>query len=218
MFHNIFDNKKEKQSNKTKIIIDNREKQSLVPSELFKLNFNIQFQQLAIADYILNDIVIERKTISDLKSSIINRRIFKQITELKRYKKYLLIIEGNQDELFNNKIIHKNAIKGFIQASQLDFQIPIIFSENEKDTALNIFLLSKRDPNKKISLINKQSSTSINQQKLNILQSFPNIGPATAEKLLKEFKSLNNIFNSSESELEKIIGKKSSIFYQLVRR
>ena len=59
-----------------KIIIDHREKNSLVSSELHKKGYEIEFQQLKVADYLVNDIAIERKTVSDFKSSIINKRMF----------------------------------------------------------------------------------------------------------------------------------------------
>ena len=64
-FFNIFSKEKikSKEQNSEKIIVDNREKNSLVPSELSKNNINFEFQQLPIADYIINDFAIERKTI-----------------------------------------------------------------------------------------------------------------------------------------------------------
>ena len=74
-FFNIFSNKKIKENKKT-IIADNRERNSLVISELVKLNHEVQFEQLEIADYLVNNIAIERKTKSDLASSIIDKRIF----------------------------------------------------------------------------------------------------------------------------------------------
>ena len=74
-FHNIFSKEKETIENKIKIIIDNREKQSLVASQLANLGFQIEFQQLKVGDYLVNDVAVERKTINDLKSSIINKRI-----------------------------------------------------------------------------------------------------------------------------------------------
>jgi len=67
-FHNIFSTKKEtKKESKIKIIIDNREKQSLVASQLANLGFQIQFEQLKVGDYLVNNVAVERKTINDLK-------------------------------------------------------------------------------------------------------------------------------------------------------
>ena len=98
----IFDifSKKEKKlkslesKEKIKIIIDYREKNSLVASYLIKENFNIEFKELKIGDYIVKDTIIERKTIPDFISSIINGRLLKQLEDLKQYENKLLIIEG----------------------------------------------------------------------------------------------------------------------------
>src|SRR3989344_6401322 len=133
-----------KENQKIKILVDNREKNSLVPSILISKNFEVNFEQLPVADYILNDTAIDRKTISDLKSSIINKRIFQQMLEIKQYKKYILIIEGSQIELYNNEIIHENAIRGFLLSISLDYQVPIILAKDEEDTANYISLLARK--------------------------------------------------------------------------
>ena len=49
-----------------------------------------------------------------------------------------------------------------------------------------------------------------------ILEGFPNIGPATAKKLLEHFKTLKNLVNSSEEELKSVVGKKSEAFYKII--
>ena len=43
---------------KTEIIVDYREKNSLVISNLIKLGFEIEFKELKIGDYIIKDIII----------------------------------------------------------------------------------------------------------------------------------------------------------------
>src|SRR3989344_8810775 len=92
-FFNIFSKKQEKKNSeenkKAKIIIDNREKNSLVISELINLGTEIELKQLQIADYLVNDVAVERKTINDLQSSIINKRIFSQLKDLKQYRQNL---------------------------------------------------------------------------------------------------------------------------------
>lgn len=209
-FFNIFSAEKIPKKEKIEIIIDNREKNSLVPTELIKLNFNIQFKQLSLGDYIVNNTIIERKSFSDLQSSIINKRIFSQLKDLQQTNS-LLIIEGK-----SNLFIHENAIRGFLLSLATESKIPFIFSDNEKDTALYISILAKKPLNKEISLREIRSSLSKEEQKQFILEGFPGIGPSTAKKLLKEFKSLRNIFNAEEKDLEKILGKKLSSFKSLL--
>lgn len=206
---NIFSKSKKSTPKKQElqtITIDHREKNSLVPSELSKLNFQIQYKQLPVADYLIGKTAIERKTISDLKSSIINKRLISQLIELKQYPQYLLIIEGAQSDLYNSLTLHENAVRGLLLSITLDYQVPILFSKSPKETALLISTLAKKSK-KPISLRpSKTFKSKIDQQKF-ILEGFPNIGPTSSEKLLKEFKSLSNIFSASESDLQKTIGK-----------
>jgi len=49
-----------------------------------------------------------------------------------------------------------------------------------------------------------------------VLEGFPSIGPATAKKLLKKFKTLKNIINASDEELKKEIGKKAELFCKII--
>jgi len=203
-----------KENPKIKIIVDNREKNSLVPSILIAKNFEIEFKQLLVADYLVHGTAIERKTISDLKSSIINKRIFQQMLEIKQYKKYFLIIEGNSGELYNNEIIHENAIRGFLLAISLDYQVPIILAKDEEDTANYLSLLAKKSP-KEASLRASKIFLTEKERLQFILEGFPNIGPVTARKLLDNFNSLKNIANASQEDLEKLIGKKAEALYKL---
>ena len=57
-----------------KIIIDTREKQSLVASYLIEKGAKIEFEKLDIGDYLIQDTIIERKTFQDLLSSVIDKR------------------------------------------------------------------------------------------------------------------------------------------------
>ncbi len=196
-----------------KIIIDYREKNSLVIAELKKLKLEIEIRELKVADYIVNNIAIERKTISDFISSIINKRLIRQLEEIQQYEKKLLIVEGfDEQELYPEKQgMHPNAIRGFLLSIILKYNVPIIFSKNYEDTAKFINVLARKKE--------KDSSLNVTKKSLNkkerlqfILESFPGIGPKNAKKLLEKFKNLQNIINAPQEELKKIIGKKAEVF------
>lgn len=212
-FYNIFSKKKVKQENKpsAKILIDNREKNSLVPAILSKLNIDYEFTHLPTGDYIINDVVIERKTIPDLKSSIIDKRMLFQFRELKQYPKSILIVEGFSNFEFYGGIIHENALRGFILSIALEHKIPIIFTENEEDSAKYLAVLAKKTKKSSLSLRQKLQLDK-DEQKQFILEGFPGIGPQTARKLLNKFKSIKNIINADEKELREIMGKKFDNF------
>lgn len=220
-FHDIFSRRSEKISKKpkqtAKILVDNHEKNSLVPAILSKLKMDYEFTHLEVADYLINDIAIERKTIPDLKSSIINKRILFQLRELKQYPKSLLIVEGISNFALYQGIIHENALRGFLLSTTIEHKIPIIFTENEEDTAKYLAVLAIRESKPKTPLSLRQKlSLSKEEQKQFILEGFPGIGPSTARKLIEKFKSIKNIINAPKEELEEILGKKADLFTKLL--
>lgn len=197
---------------KIKIIVDYREKNCLVPASLVRLGLEVEFRELKVADYIVKDVAIERKTVSDFLSSMINKRLLNQLNEMNEYEKKLLIIEGlSEQELYSNSIekrgINPNAVRGFLLSILLKHKIPILFTNNQEDTARMIEVLSKREE-KEMTLMEKRKGTSTKMQKQIIIEGFPGIGPKTAKKILEEFGNIKNFINAPEEEIQKILGKK----------
>ncbi len=220
--YNIFStNRKENESQnpQLKALIDYREKNSLVASELVSLGFEIEFKELKVADYLIKNVAIERKTVSDFISSMINKRLFKQLEELQQYESNLLIIEGlDEQELYQSDStegINPNAIRGFLLSILLKFKVPIIFSKNYQDTARFMLILAKRQE-KEISLVAKKKSFNIDEQAQFILEAFPGIGPKSAKKLLKHFGNIKQVINATEEELATILGKKAEKLKQII--
>ena len=216
-FLNIFSKKPIKKTPELNITVDHREKNSLLISELLSKNFKIEYKQLPVADYLINGIAIERKTLSDLKSSIINKRVFSQLLELKQYPQHFLLIEGPQEELYDSPL-HENAMRGFLLAAALEFQTPIIFTKNAEDTSKYLSILAKQKPEKEIPLRPSKILLTEKEQIQFILEGFPNIGPVTIKKLLKEFKTLKDIINAPLEDLQQILGKKAESFKALIER
>lgn len=216
----IFSKKKTKPKNKVTIIVDYREKNSLVVSELIPLGMEVEFKQLKVADYLIGGVAVERKSVSDFISSMINKRLLKQLQEIGQYKNRLLIVEGiEEQELYTDSKnwtgLHPNAIRGFLLSILINHKVPIIFTKNYQDTAKFLAVLARRKP--------KIPSLNVNKKSLNkkervqfILEGFPGIGPVTAKKLLTHFKTIKNIINASEQELKKVIGKKAEIVHKII--
>ena len=226
--HKIFSKKKTKQKEKLKIIADHREKNSLVISEIISLGILVEFKQLKVADYLVGGVAVERKTVSDFVSSMINKRLTKQLQEIRQYKNRLLIVEGiEEQELYSDEWLldrkpaggfqgmHPNAIRGFLLSILINYKVPIIFTKNYEDTAKFLVVLAKKKP-KELSLNVNKKSLDKKERLQFILESFPSIGPVTAKKLLKKFKTLKNIINASEQELKEVIGKKAETVHKIM--
>ncbi len=190
--------------NKFPVIVDTREKQSLVYSYLVGKNAKTQLEKLEIGDYQIGEVVIERKTFKDFQASIIDKRLMKQLIELKKYPKCFLLLEGFLYD-YRDCIIHENAVRGMILSCVLDFGIPIIYSQNEEDSAKILYVLAKRLEKEKrdLSLRLKKTEMSFEEQKQFILEGFPGIGPTTSKALLEKFKTLEKIFNCPKTKLAK---------------
>lgn len=208
---NIFSNSKtetiEVPNKKFPIIIDTREKQSLIAANLLEKNANIKFEKLEIGDYLINNIAVERKTFSDFQSSIVNKRLIEQLSNIKKYPASLLIIEGFLFD-YSEAHLHENAIRGMILSSVLDFEVPVVYTKNEEDTANFLIVLAKRQEKEKqeISLRPEKTAKKLEEQKQFILEGFPGVGATISQRIIKEFKTLKNIFNASEKKLSKIEG------------
>ena len=216
-FFDIFSKEKVKEEKKIKIVVDNREKNSLVISELMNMGFELEFTQLAVGDYIVNGVAIERKTISDLKSSIINKRIMQQLIELKQNEDYVLLLEGIMDEGIYGPPLHENAFRGFLLAIALEYKVPMIFTQDAKDTAKYISVLAKKKVKEGDRSIRASRIFKTEEEQIQfILEGFPHVGPVSAKDLIKKFGSIKGIVNASVEELEEILGKRAGEFKKLV--
>lgn len=212
---NIFSNrvKKEFKSKKPRIVADIHEKNSLVLSELVARDLDLIIEKLEVGDYIIGETVIERKTSSDFISSMLNKRLFKQLKQLKNCQNCLLIIENYQELLEPRGNLNPNSIRGFILHIINNQKIPILFTNNSKETADYLFLLAKQQlkNQEEISLHSRKPKTG--KEKMSyILESFEGIGPKNSKKLLKRFKTIKSIINSNPEDLKREIGKKSESF------
>jgi ERCC4-type nuclease len=212
MFSNIR-NKKEK---KLRVVMDYREKSSRVYSQLIELGIEVEIKELKVADYIVNDVAIERKTVPDFISSMLSKRLTNQLDGLQQYKNRILIIEGiDEHELYSNGVpdtgIHPNAIRGFLLSIILEHRTPIIFTKDSEDTARFISVLTKRQK-RELSLNVSKKNLNKKERMQFIIEGFPGIGPKTAKKLLSHFKTLRELFSASIEELKEIIGKKAEVF------
>ncbi|KAF5086430.1 ATP-dependent RNA helicase SrmB [anaerobic digester metagenome] len=190
------------------IYADSREGNSSVLRELDGLDVKIRVKGLAVADYqVSDDVAIERKTVKDFISSIMDKRLHKQAKELvENFKKPLMIIEG--DNLYSG-FVHPNAVRGALASIAVDFGIPIIPTRSEADTAAMITRIALREQSrekKAVQIRTEKKPLTTWEQQLYIVESLPNVGPVTARKLLEEFKTVKSIVNAGEDELKKVDG------------
>ncbi len=86
---------------KLRIIVDEREKKSGIPDLLNGIGINLEIKMLPVGDYIVApETIVERKSISDLVSSVFDGRLFDQCNRMKENFQFpIIIIEGDIDEI-----------------------------------------------------------------------------------------------------------------------
>lgn len=179
------------------IIIDTRGKgERKLVDKLKEKHCNVEYKHVDSGDIILQStnitIAIERKTISDLISSVIgsktsfeksNRHFFNQLKVMKdTYKKTLLIIEGEFD--WNNRWL-----VGIYESVIVGWQIPIILTKNLDDTADKVAKLFYKYGNYKVSSVLPMAvhkAKNPKEIKLGMLCCTEGLGIETAKKIVKE--------------------------------
>lgn len=165
--------------------------------------------QLLVGDFLLSDrLCIERKTYEDFLQSIIDGRLFEQMKALAtNFERPVLILEGT--DLYGQRNIHPNAIKGAISSISVDFRIPILWTVSPKETAELIVTLAKReqdDKNRSIQIKGEKKPKTPSQMQESIISMLPDINIILARRLLSEFRTVKNIFNAGDEDLKKIEG------------
>lgn len=186
------------------IVVDNRELKSGVAKTLFENNVRIIPEQLEVGDYVLSEqICCERKSVRDFVDSMLDARIFTQAKDLlNNFEKPFIIVEGEED-VYAVRNVHPNSIRGLILSLSLDFRIPIIFTKDHVDTALFLITIVKREgKDKPLSSLRGEKKPLTDAELMEyIISSFPGIGRKTSQNLLKHFKTVKNIINSTPEEL-----------------
>ena len=197
-----------------KITVDYREKASGLIDLFIREGISVEIKKVHYGDYIIsNSITIERKTAKDLLISIIDGRLFSQLSNLKKYCiNPILLIEGNPyktDLNFDNM-----AIKGALISAQAIWYVPVIYSRSKEDTKDIFMMIGRQDETYTdvIPLRGGYRPKKLKSKQLFILQGLPQVGPMLARRLIERFSSVLKVMNASIDELTEVegIGKVSA--------
>jgi ERCC4-related helicase len=191
-----------------RISIDDRETSSKVVEVLSEMGAAIRLERLAHGDYAIGErILIERKTVRDFVDTLINRDLLGQIKAMaEAAPRPLIIIEGG--DLYSQRDIHPNAIRGVLAALTLDMGVSLLFTKDEQDTAQMLFVLAKREDSARgeRKVHPYKSHRSLREEQEYIISAFPEIGLKNARLLLSHFGSVQAITNAILPELLAVKG------------
>ncbi len=206
-----------------KIVIDDRETSSKVVEVLSGMGAAIRLERLAHGDYAIGDrILAERKTTRDFTDTLINRDLLGQIKAMAdAVMRPVLIIEGN--DLFTQRDIHPNAIRGVLAALSVDMGVSVFFTRDEQDTAQMLMVLAKREESERgeRKVHPHKIHRSLKEDQEYVISAFPEIGMKNARLLLSHFGSIQAITNASPEDLVAVKGigeKTAQRIFDLSRR
>lgn len=169
----------------------------------------ISVSRLEIGDYIVSDeIAIERKTVDDLASSLVDGRIFDQIKRLRAtYKKPILLIEGETPYRSKKRGVNPRSLMGLV-SSLVASGLPILWANNPEESAELIRLLAIREQSDRRVIPEVKHPPAVDEKAIleRILTGIPGVGIVIARNLLSSFGTLKRIFSASEEELQSVEG------------
>jgi Fanconi anemia group M protein len=202
-----------------KIIVDKRERNLDILEGLSGSGVMINFAQLPVGDYVLSDrMCIERKTVRDFESSIINARLFDQIERLDHtYKKPILLLEGDDSEFTMNP----NVVLGAIISLYSDYNVQVIRARDTAETVSTIARLAEREQEERREprMLGSKRAFTNSQWQILILSAIPGIGPKLAKSLISHFRTIKKMVSADPAELmevEKIGKKKAQKIYDIL--
>lgn len=207
-----------KEKGKIKVICDSRERNSVVIKELMNKDVELGFERLDIGDYICSDrIVVERKTGDDFIKSILDKRLFVQTKVLvESCAKPVMILEGDFN-LFSSSL-HPHALAGALTSLATDFRLPIIHTQNQKETAEILFALARREQEerKRSISIGKRKGIGLKSQLEEAIASLPHVDHKIASRLLRHFGSVKEIMNAKLEDFFEVRGVGEKIASDIV--
>ncbi len=194
---------------KVKIIADHREMASDVVREFAQSGITIEARQLKVGDFILSDRVgVERKTVPDFLQSIVDKRLLSQARQLSEtFECPLLILEGSR--LYTRRAIHPNAIRGVLAALAVDFNIPILPTRDEKETALFLAAIARREQIgqvREVAVRGEAKRLTLPEQQRFVVEGLPKVSAVLAKRLLEHFGTVERVMVASEDELQQVHG------------
>lgn len=216
------------------IIIDSREAKLIQELQLRlgdTYNDTVKVEMLAIGDIMLGDMVIERKTLEDLASSIIDGRYKEQSVRLEECKqennnKIYYFIEGDLLK-YSGRSISREAIMSCMYSLTHEKDFHVIQTRSVSDTVSFILQFNKKyntiPKSVKSNTYSKPKSGNITQENISyhMLSQIPYVSQVTCELLMERFKHINTFIteiNSSETLLEDFVYTKDTKTKKLNKR
>ncbi|HKZ93813.1 MAG TPA: ERCC4 domain-containing protein [Candidatus Bathyarchaeia archaeon] len=190
----------------TRVIVDERERDSGVPDVLKALGLQVDYRMLEVGDYVVSsDCAVERKAGRDFAKSLYSGRLFDQARRLRQfYSRPVFVAEGDL-QLLIGESAKPRAYWGALATLAFQFGLTVFFTANARQTADLIRTLAKRSGLTRAPkgpwVQKKVRRADVQRMQLSLVASLPAIGPKLAERVLGRFGTVRRVFSASVAEL-----------------
>lgn len=197
------------------ITVDVRESRSGLTQQLEKSTVvSVQFAELAVGDFVLSqDVVVERKAATDFIASIMDKRLFGQVAQMKAtFLRPIILIEG--DVFTTRSAISPEALRGALSWLAVIEGISLVHTKTPAESASFIEVMARHAQE---GLGYEISLRGSKPKDLKVLAQYaveglPGCGPGTAKKLLGHFGSAERVFAATTDQLCEVkgVGRKTA--------
>ena len=181
-----------------RILADARETSSGVIEALRALAADVEIRRLEVGDYALGErLLVERKTVRGLHLSIVEGRLWSQLSRLRRATQFpYLVVEGPD---IDDGPLGASAVRGACVAI-IGQGIPLVFTSDKADTAVWLRLLALRSDRGRISRDRPRYAHPPKPSEQRVaeamLAAVPNISVQRARALLSRFGSVTGVVSA----------------------
>jgi Fanconi anemia group M protein len=194
------------------LVIDQRELDSTIARDLStREGITTRLETLAVGDYVCSDrVAVERKSVDDFLDTLTggDRSLFEQVGDLARsYARPILVLEG--EELYEKRNVHPNAIRGALSSLAVDFDVSVLRTTDQADTADLLEVIARREQEtaeRSVQVHGEKSAKTLAEQQEYVVSSIADIGPVTARALLAAFGTVEGVMTAREEDLLEVQG------------
>jgi ERCC4-type nuclease len=206
-----------------RIVVDHSERRSALLEAVRRGGaFKVQMARLATGDDLIeNQVLVERKSATDLAASLVDGRLFPQVARLAHsgYRS-LLLIEGPRRT--TTPRVHDHALEGTLVSIAVMWRLPVLYACDADQSVRLLRFMADQVHGRQEQVLRRfdRKPKRLASRRLFLLQALPGIGPALARRLLGHFGSIERIMVADVAALAEVGGigaKKAARIRELVR-
>lgn len=192
------------------MIVDSKEASSNpeIVKNLQNIGVDFKVESLPAGDYYIpsvssKDLVLERKSNTDLVRSIRDRSIWEQLILLSSWKEIrpCILFEGSPTVITKWTDWSEGSIMGVFLSILFDWNFQILYTPSERWTVITLKRLYDRlgsSKKKELFPVGKPMprGLTLEEQARRVIEAFPNISAARADLIQKHFRSVNNFIRN----------------------